>query len=248
MKKTFKYLMTFALCLAAVAMTSCKEESVYVCEGAEGEIYVKFGGTGTTDTRLLVSTDGYIGESYAVSVTYDMYTNADEWQIVPDYSACYDPEHKWIESWPSEGNYDGRFTINFMANSKQGDTRYAKINIVSHGEVIQTIEVEQDKSPNTQLYIQPFLQKQNFKATDDEKVVKTIPLDANVAWTARVDDDANGDPVDWIKIPADGITKAKFDVSVTPNTTGQERHGTITVYQNTNGNNNIVVTIVQTAE
>lgn len=245
MKKTFKYLMTLALC--AVAFAGCKEETPYVCEGADGEIYVKFGGTGTTDTRLLVSTDGYIGESYAVSVTYDMYTNADEWQIVADYSECYDPEHEWIESWPSSGNHDGRFTINFLANSKQGDTRYAKINIVSHGEIIQTIEVEQDKSPNTQLYIQPFLQLQNFKATDDENVVKTIPLDANVAWTARVDDDANGDPVDWIKIPEEGVTKAKFNVCVTPNNTGAERTGTITVYQNTNGNNNIVVTIKQAA-
>jgi hypothetical protein len=76
-------------------------------------------------------------------------------------------------------------------------------------------------------------------------VVKTIPLDSNVAWSARVDDDANGDPVDWIKVS--GVTKAKFDISVEPNTTGEERQGTITVYQNTNGNNNIVVSVRQAA-
>ena len=252
MKKTFKYLMTLALCV--VAFAGCKEETPYICEGDSAEVYVKFGGTGTTDTRLLVTTDGYIGETYAVSVTYDMYTNADEWQIVPDYSECYDPDYKWITSWPSEGNYDGRFTLNFAANSKQGDTRYAKVNIVSHGQIIQTIEIEQDKAPNTQFYIQPFLQVQNFTVTgkfeDGEnkgkEVVKTIPIDSNVAWTARIDDDAFGDPVEWIKIS--GVTKAKFDISVEPNTTGAERQGTITVYQNTNGNNNIVVTVKQATE
>ena len=252
MKKTFKYLMTLALCV--VAFAGCKEETPYLCEGDSAEVYVKFGGTGTTDTRLLVTTDGYIGETYAVSVTYDMYTNADEWQIVPDYSECYDPEYKWITSWPSEGNYDGRFTLNFAANSKQGDTRFAKVNIVSHGKVIQTIEIEQDKAPNTQFYIQPFLQVQNFTVTGKfedgdnkgKEIVKTIPIDSNVAWTARIDDDAFGDPVEWIKIS--GVTKAKFDISVEPNTTGEERQGTITVYQNTNGNNNIVVTVKQATE
>ena len=252
MKKTFKYLMTLALCV--VAFAGCKEEAPYICEGDSAEVYVKFGGTGTTDTRLLVTTDGYIGETYAVSVTYDMYTNADEWQIVPDYSECYDPDYKWITSWPSEGNYDGRFTLNFAANSKQGDTRYAKVNIVSHGQIIQTIEIEQDKAPNTQFYIQPFLQVQSFTASGlyaygtnaGKPVIKTVPLDSNVAWSARIDDDANGDPVEWIKVT--GVTKAKFDISVEPNTTGEERQGTITVYQNTNGNNNIVVTVKQSAE
>ena len=139
-----------------------------------------------------------------------------------------------------QGNYDGRFTLNFQANSRQGDTRLAKINIVSHGQVIQTIEVEQDKAPNTQFYIQPFLQVQSFTASGlyadgtnaGKPVIKTVPLDSNVAWSARIDDDANGDP----------------DISVEPNTTGEERQGTITVYQNTNGNNNIVVTVKQSAE
>ena len=252
MKKTFKYLMALALC--AATFVGCKEETPYVCEGAGGEIYAIFAGTHSTDTRLLVTTDGYIGESYAVSVTYDMYTNADEWQIVPDYSECYDPEYKWISSWPSEGNYDGRFTLNFAANSRQGDTRYAKVNIVSHGKVIKTIEVEQDKAQNTQLYIQPFLQVQSFSASGvyedgasvGQKVVKTIPLDTNVAWSARIDDDEFGDPVEWIKIT--GVTKSKFDISVEPNLTGEARQGTITVYQNSNGNNNIVVTVKQAAE
>ena len=254
MKKTFKYLMTLTLCVAAVVMSGCKEEAPYVCEGAGGDTYVKFGGTGTTDTRLLVTTDGYIGETYAVSVTYDMYTNADEWQIVPDYSECYDPEYEWIESWPSHGNYDGRFTLNFQANSRQGDTRYAKVNIVSHGKIIQTIDIEQDKAPNTQFYIQPFLQVQSFTKSGvyadgdnaGKTIVKTIPIDSNVAWSARIDDDKNGDPVEWIKVS--GITKAKFDISVEPNTGAEPRQGTITVYQNTNGNNNIVVTVKQAGD
>jgi hypothetical protein len=144
-------------------------------------------------------------------------------------------------------------TVRNNVYSKQGDTRFAKVNVVSHGQIIQTIEVEQEKAPITQFYIQPFLQVQNFTASGvyeegdsaGKTVVKTIPLDSNVAWSARVDDDANGDPVDWIKVS--GVTKAKFDISVEPNTTGEERQGTITVYQNTNGNNNIVVSVRQAA-
>ena len=251
MKKSLKYFAILAL--SVIAFASCKEATPYICEGNNSEIYVKFGGTGTTDTRLLVTTDGYIGETYAVSVTYDMYTNADEWQIVPDYSECYDSEYEWISSWPSEGNYDGRFTLNFQANSRQGDTRFAKVNVVSHGKVIQTIDIEQDKAPITQFYIQPFLQVQSFTASGNyedgenagKPLVKTVPLDSNVAWSARVDDDANGDPVEWIKVS--GVTKAKFDITVDPNTSVEERQGTITVYQNTNGNNNIVVTVKQAA-
>ena len=65
MKNSIKYLMT--LVLLAAAFVGCKKETPYVCEGAGGDIYVKFGGTGITDTRLLVTTDGYIGETYAVS-------------------------------------------------------------------------------------------------------------------------------------------------------------------------------------
>lgn len=251
MKKTFKYLMALTLC--AVTLVACKEEKPYVANGADGEIYVEFGGTGTTDTRLLVTTDGALSTTYAMTVVFDMYTNADEWQIVPDYSECYDPSYKWISSWPSEGNYDGRFEIEFQANTRQGDTRYAKINIVSHGKVIKTIEVEQEKANITQFYIQPFLQIQNFTASgkfesgdnEGQTVVKTIPIDTNVAWSARIDDDEFGDPVEWIKVS--GVTKAKFDVTVEPNDTGAERQGTITVYQNTNGNNNIVVTVKQAA-
>lgn len=243
MKRTFKYvkMLTVLVASAAVVLTTgCKEEQPYVANGIDGPIYCEFGGTGSTEERLIVSTQGYIGDNYAISVSYDMYTNAPDWEIVPDYSECYDSEYDWVIASPSIGSHDGRFTLKFQVNQNQGDTRCANVNIVSGGQIIKTIRVEQEKAQNTQLYIQPFLQTLNFKA--DDEVFKTIPLDANVAWSARVNDDENGDPVDWIVIS--GFTKGKFDVSVLPNS-GADREGSITVYQNTNGNNNIIVTIKQ---
>lgn len=246
MKRAFKYvkLMTaVVVSFAAVALTGCSEENelAYVTEGAGGAAYVKWGEAGCTLDKLIVSTDGYIGDKYAVTVTYEMFTNCSSWEIVPDYSECYDSEYKWIESWPSKGNHDGRFTLKFQPNTRQGDTRCAKVNVVSGGKVIRSIEVEQAKANITQLYIQPFLQTLNFQA--DDQNIKSIPLDANVAWTARVNDDENGDPIDWIVIS--GVTKGKFDVSVLPNTSSEPRVGTVTVFQNTNGNNNLIVTINQ---
>ena len=243
MKRTFKYvkMLTVLVASAAVVLTTgCKEEQPYVANGIDGPIYCEFGGTGSTEERLIVSTQGCIGDNYAISVSYDMYTNAPDWEIVPDYSECYDSEYDWVTASPSIGSHDGRFTLKFQANQRQGDTRCANVNIVSGGQIIKTIRVEQEKAQTTQLYIQPFLQTLNFKA--DDEVIKTIPLDANVAWSARVNDDENGDPVDWIVIS--GVTKGKFDVSVLPNS-GADREGSITVYQNTNGNNNIIVTIKQ---
>lgn len=243
MKRTFKYvkMLTVLVASAAVVLTTgCKEEQPYVANGIDGPIYCEFGGTGSTEERLIVSTDSYIGENYALSITYDMYTNAEAWEIITDYSECYDPDYKWVTASPTHGSHDGRFTLEFQPNQRQGDTRYANVNIVSGGQIIKTIRVEQDKAQTTQLYIQPFLQTLNFKA--DDEASKTIPLDANVAWSARVNDDENGDPVDWIVIS--GVTKGKFDVSVLPNS-GADREGSITVYQNTNGNNNIIVTIKQ---
>lgn len=234
-------MLTVLVASAAVVLTTgCKEEQPYVANGIDGPIYCEFGGTGSTEERLIVSTQGYIGDNYAISVSYDMYTNAPDWEIVPDYSECYDSEYDWVTASPTHGSHDGRFTLKFQANQRQGDTRCANVNIVSGGQIIKTIRVEQEKAQTTQLYIQPFLQTLNFKA--DDEVIKTIPLDANVAWSARVNDDENGDPVDWIVIS--GVTKGKFDVSVLPNS-GADREGSITVYQNTNGNNNIIVTIKQ---
>lgn len=253
MKNTLKYVkaLTAVVALFAMfAMTACESDSHYVSPqyredgslyGDDGELYAIFGETNMTETTLIVTTDGYIGENYAGKAVYDMYTNAESWTLEADYSECHQPTIEWIEFWPSFGNHDGRFEVTFMANSVQGDTRTATIRIMAGDVVLRTIRVEQEQALITTLEIQPFLLTQQFKMEDT--AVKTIPVTANVHWTARVDDDANGDPVDWVVIS--GVAFAKFDVSVLPNTTGADREATITVYQNTNGNKNMVVTVKQ---
>lgn len=253
MKNTFKYVKVLTAVVASfamLAMVGCESDSHYISPeyrgdgsiyGDDGELYAIFGESNMTETTLVITTDGYIGSSYAGKAIYDMYTNAPHWTLEADYSECHQPNVQWIKFWPSFGHHDGRFEVTFMANSVQGDTRYANIYIKSGDTILRTIRVEQAQALITTLEIQPFLLTQQFKMEDS--AVKTIPVTANVHWTARVDDDANGDPVDWVKIS--GLAFAKFDISVLPNTTGVDRQATITVYQNTNGNKNMVVTVKQ---
>lgn len=105
--------------------------------------YVIFGNAGCTDELLLVDSHGYIGSYYSSCVTYEMYTNAESWKIVPDYSQCADPNIDWINIWPSSGHGDGRFSITVSANVDQGDARSANINIISNDKILKTIRVEQ---------------------------------------------------------------------------------------------------------
>lgn len=241
MKQTFRYAKIFTTVVASAAVlgfTGCKDDDDhYVALGDGGPEYVIFGESGCTDELLIVDTRGYIGSSLAGSVTYDMYTNVDSWQIVPDYSQCFYPDKPWISAWPSEGNHDGRFVIEVGQNSDQGETRYADINIVSKGKIVKTIKVEQKAAAQLLLDIKPFLRNVTFYAND--KKVQTIAVNANVFWEIMVPDDAS----EWITIS--NVTNSKFEVAVKPNTTGAERVGILQVFQVSNPNNVQRVTITQ---
>lgn len=206
-----------------------------------GEEYLFFGQNNCTDESLTATLQGYIGSNYATSVTYDMYTNAKDWQIIPDYSECFDPDRQWVQVWPYEGTGDGRFTLKLDVNVSQGDTRYANVNIVSGGKVWKTIRVAQDAAAATTLDVVSFMQTIQF-SSDDESV-KTIPVNANVAWEAEIVDEIEND---WIHLT--NKTKSKFEVNVDPNLTGESRTGYITIYQLSNGNNNLTITVKQAAE
>lgn len=240
MKCTFRYMNTIAVLLASVAVmafSGCKEaDDHYVTNGAGGDIYVIFGESATTDLELSVDHRGYVGTDYAGDATYDMYTNASEWQIVPDYSQCFDPDISWIESWPAEGNDDGRFTLTFTANTVQGETRYADVNIVSNGQVIQTIKVKQEQAQSVLLDIVAI---RKYVNCDANAYVATIPVNANVFWEAETDDV-------WITLS--GKTNSKIDLNIEPNDTGAERKGTVTVYQVSNPKNVQYVEVTQSGE
>lgn len=241
MKQTLRYAKFFTAVLASAAVlgfTGCKDDDDhYVALGDKGPKYVIFGEKGCVDELLLVDTRGYIGSSYAGSVTYEMYTNVDSWQIVPDYSQCVYTDRPWINSWPSEGNHDGRFVISINANVDQGETRYADINIMSKGKVVKTIKVEQNAAAQVILDVTAFLRNVTFYANDTK--VQTVPVNANVFWDIMIPDDAE----DWVSVA--NVTKSKFDVSVKPNNTGADRSAILQIFQVSNPNNVQRVTITQ---
>jgi lipoprotein len=240
MKQTLRYARIFTAAVASVAVlgfTGCKDDDDHYITYGDGEQYVIFGDSGCTDELLIVNTSGYIGTALAGSVTYDMYTNVDSWQIVPDYSQCVDPNLSWITSWPSEGNHDGRFRIEIGANVSQGETRYADINIVSKGQIVKTIKVEQNAAAQVLLEVTSFLRNVTFFANDTK--VQTIPVNANVFWEIMIPDDAE----EWITVS--DVTKSKFDVSVKPNTTGADRSAQLQIFQISNPNNVQRVMITQ---
>ena len=242
MKKMFKYITVVAI--SVLTFLGCNQEDHYVLYGNGGETYVVFSKQATTAEYLTVNTAGtQIGEKRVASVTYDMYTNAEKWEIVPDYSECFDPSKKWVHSWPSEGNGDGRFTLTFDENVYQGDTRFSNVNIVSNGKIIKTIRVAQDPmATDTPIYI--FRSVLNFGA--DETSMKAVPVSASVSWSLTDPVDSEGDPADWVIIK--NVTKGKFDIQCAPNHTGFERQATLLVYQNSDGNTNITITVTQSAE
>ncbi len=246
MKKTFKYVKVLSVAVmafATLALTGCKKESQYITYGDADQIYVTFAGTGATETELFVTQEGFIGKNYATTYTYDMYTNASEWEIVPDYSECFEPRHNWVTIWPSSGNYDGRFKISFTQNVVQGDTRVVNLNIVSKGQIIKTIRAEQ-KGFDLTFFIQPFLTIQNFDWNPTK--AKSVSVTANVKWNVRVNDDEDGFPVEWVRANITG--SFAFDIYCDPNTTGFDREATLTVYQESDVNNYKIVTVKQKAE
>ncbi len=223
--------------IAVVGLVSCQKdyaENHHNYTNEKGS-FLYFGENGTTDTELKVTTEGYIGANSATSATYEMYTDYDHWTIVPDYSQCFFPEKEWIDIWPTEGRHDGRIRIQIQPNVDQGETRYAKINIISEGKIVQTIDVQQAQSQNVQLFIQSFLRNLTFAA--DDTTVRSVPLTANVFWDCSIPDD-----VDWVNVSIK--SNSQFEVSVEPNY-GAARKATVTVYQVNNPNNTQMVIINQ---
>lgn len=202
--------------------------------------YVVFGDTGCKDELLLVDRFGYIGSSYAGSVTYEMYTNMDSWQIVTDYSQCFDPTVDWVTIWPSAGCHDGRFTVTFEPNKEQGETRYADINIISNDKIIKVIKVKQDAAE--QILLDIITSQQNISFSANETTKRLIAVNANVFWQVKVPDDA----AKWVSVT--NVTNNKFNVAVKRNTDGKDRNTRLYIYQTSNFNNCIPINVYQYAQ
>lgn len=250
MKYTVKYLRSAAYLLVLASMisvTGCKEdEDIYhPYDDVYGGEYCIFAGTNSTEESLEVNTNGMIGETFANLVTYDMYTNAGDWKIEYDFSKCFNPNPKisWIEAWPNAGNGDGRFTIKFRANTDQGDTKYANINIVSDGKIIKTIAVKQGGATSVSLKLAAtFMSILNLEANDTAD--KTVPLSVNVFWDAYVTY-ADEYSADWLHLKEITSNSQSLQFNVDQNFLAETRTATIVIYQIADPNNTTTITVNQ---
>lgn len=248
MKHTVKYLKSAAYLLALVSMVGfvgCNEkESIYhpYDEDYSGE-YVFFGGNGSTAELLELDTNGSIRDVFSNQISYEMYTNTGDWRLEFDFSQCFNPNPtlSWIEAWPREGNGDGRFTLKFLANTDQGDTRYANVNVVSGDKVIKTIAIKQAGAASVRLNLAAtFNSVINLAA---EAAQKTLALNVNVFWDAYVEYDDEFGP-DWLHL--NEITNYQnLQFSADPNYTTETRMATIVIYQISDPNNTLTVTVNQ---
>lgn len=231
--------------VSMVGFVGCNDkEEVYhpYDEDYSGE-YAFFGGNGSTAESLELDTNGMIGETFSNQITYELYTNVGDWKLEYDFSKCFNPTpiRSWIEAWPSEGNGDGRFTLKFLANTDQGDSKYANINIVSGGKIIKTIAVKQAGATSVRLNLAASFN--SVLNLSPEAAEKTLALSVNVFWDAYVEYADEFGP-DWLHLQE--ITNLQnLQFAVDPNYTTETRMATIVIYQISDPNNTLTITVNQ---
>lgn len=252
MKYTVKYLKSAAYLLALASMisvTGCKDDDniYHPYDDVYSGDYAIFAGSGSTAEELVLDTNGMISELYANSISYDMFTNAGDWYIDYDYSACFnfdpnDSSKRWISAWPSEGNGDGRFTLKFSSNTLQGDTRHAKVNIISNGKILKTISVAQAGATTVRLNLVAAFMSVLTREYDYTEVI-SVPLDANVAWDAYVEYNDENDS-NWIHLAEEQAPlNLRFNLDVNHSTS--TRSATIVIYQISDSYNTVNITVNQ---
>lgn len=68
------------------------------------------------------------------SQTFLLYSNVPEWSIRCRYG------DEWIDVWPAEGDFDGRFSVTVDENDR-AELRYDHLEIYAGGELMRTLEV-----------------------------------------------------------------------------------------------------------
>lgn len=250
MKNTFRYLkaatMVLSLAVVAACFTGC-DDSDDLYSPYRDEIkgaYAIFKGANTSES-LEVDTKGMIGETFANVITYDFFTTYKDWTIQFDTSSCFMPNEEWIHSWPMEGCGDGRFTLRFDANTVEGETRHANVNIVTKKgkKIIKTIKVAQAGATSVRLsLVASFQSIINMEANDTAE--RTIAINANVFWDQTVEypDEYT---LPWIHVLEGDNNPYILRFNVDENFSTESRMATILVYQKSNIDNYFTITINQ---
>ncbi len=244
--KSAAYLLALA---SMICITGCKDDDdiYHPYDDVYGGEYAIFAGSGSTAEELVLDTNGMISGIFSNLISYDMFTNAGDWYIDYDYSECFnfdpnDSSKRWIYAWPNEGNGDGRFSLKFSTNTLQGDTRYAKVHVISNGKILKTISVAQAGATTVRLnLVAAFMAILNRECDDTEMI--SVPLDANVAWDAYVeyDDDNNSN---WVHL-AEEQSPLNLRFNLDANHSMDTRSATIVIYQISDSYNTVTITVNQ---
>jgi len=87
------------------------------------------------------------------SQTFLLYSNVPEWSIRCRYG------DEWIDVWPAEGDFDGRFSVTVDENDR-AELRYDHLEIYAGGELMRTLEV---RSRRPRLRLRRILPKNRWR-------------------------------------------------------------------------------------
>lgn len=186
----------YAILISAVLMaTSCKDED----QPSQPYLYFDH-----DITSLSYTVNG--GEQ-----TIEMFSNQRNWVVQPAYA----DDSEWIDIWPNEGNYDGRFKIT-IAKNEGAYTRVSAVNVVISGKIVKSVRVSQlGVAPSIALDM-----GSNTMTASAKGATMSIPLLTNISWKAL----AQGEASQWISFGQ--ATENTQQIIVAPNK-GEERSGVV---------------------
>ena len=145
------------------------------------------------------------------SQTFLLYSNVPEWSIRCRYG------DEWIDVWPAEGDFDGRFSVTVDENDR-AELRYDHLEIYAGGELMRTLEVRQ-QAPAPAIATN-FTEKQVAASAASFDVLVTC----NAEWRAEVS------PEDEAWLSLGERTATRLNVVCAVNDTGASREGAVRLY------------------
>lgn len=193
---------------AAVMLVSCNQENgvsePYLYLGSEmgdGTLSYDYKGTVYNGSTRLKLNEAYAETGQCPRIS--LYSNLEDWEIVPQYEDALD----WIFVWPYSGSGCGRFWITVDANDF-AESRTAVFNVMQNGRIMDSFTISQTGS-------EPYLgldmggvSKFNMAA---EAGYMDINIKTNTLWKVSKVDESQ----DWVSFS--DITDNSLRVNVTRN-------------------------------
>lgn len=145
------------------------------------------------------------------SQTFLIYSDMPEWTIRCRYG------DEWIDVWPVEGDFDGRFSVTVEENGR-AELRYDQLAIFAGGKPIRTLDVRQQALPP--MLTTNFTEKQVAAAAVSFDVLVTC----NTEWRAEVLQSGET----WLSLGE--RTATRLSVVCAANETNAMREGAVRLY------------------